>query len=158
MSHKPGSRLPLLSTWPAVTLETLKRAATNLHISENSAFRTRQSSCRTPYQNLDSEPSPIPFHAHPNTRGCTQDARTRAIPIYSPMVVYLGRLVRVGSFQFTCCGQASTCVYACGSCIARGVDRSLRGHQAMDGGSRRHSSLSQRVDSKFCQREYYKRI
>jgi len=29
MSHKPGSRLPLLSTRPAVTLATLKRAATN---------------------------------------------------------------------------------------------------------------------------------
>ena len=99
-----------------------------------------------------------PLHAHPNTRGCTQDARTRALPIYSPMVVYLGRLVRVSSFQFTCCGQASTCVYACGSCIAREVDRSLRGRQATDGGSRRPSSLSQRVDSKFCQREYYKRI
>jgi len=29
MSHKPGSRLPLLSTRPAVTPATLKRAATN---------------------------------------------------------------------------------------------------------------------------------
>ena len=29
MSHKPGGRLPLLSVRPAVTLETLKRAATN---------------------------------------------------------------------------------------------------------------------------------
>ena len=29
MSHKPGSRLPLLSARPAVTLATLKRAATN---------------------------------------------------------------------------------------------------------------------------------
>jgi len=29
MSHKPGSRLPLLSTRPVVTLATLKRAATN---------------------------------------------------------------------------------------------------------------------------------
>ena len=28
VSHKPGSRLPLLSTRPAVTLATLKRAAT----------------------------------------------------------------------------------------------------------------------------------
>ena len=28
-SHKPGGRLPLLSTRPAVTLATLKRAATN---------------------------------------------------------------------------------------------------------------------------------
>ena len=28
-SHKPGGRLPLLSTRPAVTLTTLKRAATN---------------------------------------------------------------------------------------------------------------------------------
>jgi len=28
-SHKPGSRLPLLSARPAVTLATLKRAATN---------------------------------------------------------------------------------------------------------------------------------
>jgi len=27
MSHKPGGRLPLLSTRPAVTLATLKRAA-----------------------------------------------------------------------------------------------------------------------------------
>jgi len=29
VSHKPGSRLPLLSARPAVTLATLKRAATN---------------------------------------------------------------------------------------------------------------------------------
>ena len=29
MSHKPGGRLPLLSAGLAVTLETLKRAATN---------------------------------------------------------------------------------------------------------------------------------
>ena len=29
VSHKPGDRLPLLSTRPAVTLATLKRAATN---------------------------------------------------------------------------------------------------------------------------------
>ena len=29
MSHKPGSRLPLLSARPTVTLKTLKRAATN---------------------------------------------------------------------------------------------------------------------------------
>jgi len=29
VSHKPGSRLPLLSTRPAVTLATLKRVATN---------------------------------------------------------------------------------------------------------------------------------
>ena len=29
VSHKPGSRLPLLSARPAVTLSTLKRAATN---------------------------------------------------------------------------------------------------------------------------------
>jgi len=29
MSHKPGGRLPLLSTRPAVILATLKRAATN---------------------------------------------------------------------------------------------------------------------------------
>ena len=28
-SHKPGGRLPLLSARPAVTLTTLKRAATN---------------------------------------------------------------------------------------------------------------------------------
>jgi len=28
-SHKPGVRLPLLSTRPAVTLAALKRAATN---------------------------------------------------------------------------------------------------------------------------------
>jgi len=28
-SHKPGGRLPLLSTRPAVTLATLKRAATS---------------------------------------------------------------------------------------------------------------------------------
>jgi len=30
MSHKPGSRLSLLSARPAVTLTTLKRAATNV--------------------------------------------------------------------------------------------------------------------------------
>jgi len=30
MSHKPGGRLPLLSARPAVTLATLKRAATNV--------------------------------------------------------------------------------------------------------------------------------
>ena len=29
MSHKPGGRLPLLSARPAVTLTTLKRAATS---------------------------------------------------------------------------------------------------------------------------------
>jgi len=29
VSHKPGSRLPLLSARPAVTLTTLKRAATS---------------------------------------------------------------------------------------------------------------------------------
>jgi len=29
VSHKPGGRLPLLSTGPAVTLATFKRAATN---------------------------------------------------------------------------------------------------------------------------------
>jgi len=29
VSHKPGGRLPLLSSRPAVTLATLKRAATN---------------------------------------------------------------------------------------------------------------------------------
>jgi len=29
VSHKPGGRLPLLSAMPAVTLTTLKRAATN---------------------------------------------------------------------------------------------------------------------------------
>jgi len=29
VSHKPGSRLPLLSARPAVTLATIKRAATN---------------------------------------------------------------------------------------------------------------------------------
>jgi len=29
VSHKPGSRLPLLSANPAVTLTTLKRVATN---------------------------------------------------------------------------------------------------------------------------------
>ena len=29
VSHKPGGRLPLLSTRPAVTLATLKTAATN---------------------------------------------------------------------------------------------------------------------------------
>ena len=34
MSHKPGSRLPLLSTRPAVTLATLKRAATILLLGE----------------------------------------------------------------------------------------------------------------------------
>jgi len=29
VSHKPGGKLPLLSTRPAVTIATLKRAATN---------------------------------------------------------------------------------------------------------------------------------
>jgi len=29
VSHKPGGRLPLLSARPAITLATLKRAATN---------------------------------------------------------------------------------------------------------------------------------
>ena len=33
-SHKPGGRLPLLSTRPAVTPATLKRAATNLLLDE----------------------------------------------------------------------------------------------------------------------------
>jgi len=36
VSHKPGSRLPLLSAEPAVTLATLKRAATNF-----AAWRTQ---------------------------------------------------------------------------------------------------------------------
>jgi len=35
VSHKPGGRLPLLSTRPAVTLTTLKRAATNFCCLEN---------------------------------------------------------------------------------------------------------------------------
>ena len=30
VSHEPGGRLPLLSTRPAVTLATIKRAATSL--------------------------------------------------------------------------------------------------------------------------------
>jgi len=33
VSHKPGGRLPLLSTRPAVTLATLKRPATNFAAS-----------------------------------------------------------------------------------------------------------------------------
>jgi len=33
VSHKPGGRLPLLSARPAVTLATLKRAATNFAAS-----------------------------------------------------------------------------------------------------------------------------
>ena len=32
VSHKPGGRLPLLSVRPAVTLATLKRAATNFAV------------------------------------------------------------------------------------------------------------------------------
>ena len=32
VSHKPGGRLPLLSATPAVTLATLKRAATNFAV------------------------------------------------------------------------------------------------------------------------------
>jgi len=32
VSHKPGGRLPLLSARPAVTLATLKRAATNFAV------------------------------------------------------------------------------------------------------------------------------
>jgi len=32
MSHKPGGRLPLLSARPAVTLATLKRAATSFAV------------------------------------------------------------------------------------------------------------------------------
>ena len=31
-SHKPGGRLPLLSARPAVTLATVKRAATNFAV------------------------------------------------------------------------------------------------------------------------------
>jgi len=34
VSHKPGGRLPLLSTRPAVTLATFKRAATNFAAGE----------------------------------------------------------------------------------------------------------------------------
>jgi len=34
MSYKPGGRLPLLSARPAVTLATLKRAATNSLLGE----------------------------------------------------------------------------------------------------------------------------
>jgi len=33
VSHKPGSRLPLLSTRPAVTLATLKRSAIKLNFA-----------------------------------------------------------------------------------------------------------------------------
>ena len=33
VSHKPGGRLPLLSARPAVTLATVKRAATNFAAS-----------------------------------------------------------------------------------------------------------------------------
>ena len=32
VSHKPGGRLPLLSVRPAVTLATIKRAATNFAV------------------------------------------------------------------------------------------------------------------------------
>ena len=32
VSHKPGGRLPLLSARPAVTLATIKRAATNVAV------------------------------------------------------------------------------------------------------------------------------
>ena len=35
VSHKPGGRLPLLSAMPAVTPETLKKAATNLLLGEH---------------------------------------------------------------------------------------------------------------------------
>jgi len=34
VSHKPGGRPPLLSTRPAITLATLKRAATNFALGE----------------------------------------------------------------------------------------------------------------------------
>ena len=34
VSHKPGGRLPLLSARPAVTLATVKRAATNVLLGE----------------------------------------------------------------------------------------------------------------------------
>ena len=34
MSHKPGGRLPLLSARPAITLATLKRAATNFAVGK----------------------------------------------------------------------------------------------------------------------------
>ena len=37
VSHKPGGRLPLLSTRPAVTLATLKRPATNFAASRTEA-------------------------------------------------------------------------------------------------------------------------
>jgi len=38
VSHKPGGRLPLLSDRPAVTLATLKRAATNFAAWEHSTI------------------------------------------------------------------------------------------------------------------------
>ena len=44
VSHEPGGRLPLLSARSAVTLETLKRAATNFAATftfESSATQTR---------------------------------------------------------------------------------------------------------------------
>ena len=34
VNHKPGGKLPLLSARPAVTLATLKRAATNFAVGE----------------------------------------------------------------------------------------------------------------------------
>ena len=34
VSHKPGGRLPLLSARPAITVASLKRAATNLLLGE----------------------------------------------------------------------------------------------------------------------------
>jgi len=46
MCHKSGSRLPLLSARPAVTLATLKRAATNFAASlENRVSNTKNGRC-----------------------------------------------------------------------------------------------------------------
>jgi len=52
VSHKTSGRLPLLSARPAVTLSTLKRAATNFTAPESSTLSTR-----------------LPSHPHPGSPG-----------------------------------------------------------------------------------------
>jgi len=47
VSHKPGSRLPLLSARPAVTLATLKRAATNFVAFGEQRHRHRHTDTQT---------------------------------------------------------------------------------------------------------------
>ena len=51
VSHKPGSRLPLLSTRPAVTLATLKRAARYCSVPQHPTSTNYYCYCQHSFQN-----------------------------------------------------------------------------------------------------------